>query len=308
VIQAAGLPSISVIIPNYNGESVICDCLGSVYGTKYPLLEVVFVDDASNDNSISEVRKYFPKVKILKNRFNSGFARTVNAGIMASSGEILVLLNMDIILGADCLCQLAKVLVEDKEVGIAGPKMLFPDGKTIQHAGGKIRPNGVSVHIGRGELDSGQYDRVAEVDYLCGAVIALRRDLLRDLGCLDEGYRPMYYEDTDLAFRVRGKGYKVVYAHKAVALHKENYSTNGLTRKFYYYYHKNRLRFVARNYGIKYLLTKFAGAEMEWLCDRHPKELFYGLMAAYAINIMTFPLLFMPRIPRDHVSGSGGRR
>ncbi|MCX5705898.1 MAG: glycosyltransferase [Candidatus Omnitrophica bacterium] len=212
------MPSLSVIIPNYNGESVICDCLGSVYGTKYPFLEVVLVDDASKDNSISVVRKYFPQVKILENRFNSGFARTVNTGIRASSGEILVLLNMDITLDADCLGQLAKGLVEDKEVGIAGPKMFFPDGKTIQHAGGKIRPNGVSVHVGRGELDSGQYDYVAEVDYLCGAVIALRRDLLLDLGCLDEGYSP--------------------------------------------------------------------------------PELLTALVAAYAINIMTFPYLFMSRIPR----------
>ena len=158
------LPLVSVIIPNYNGEKVIKDCLKSVYSSDYPDFEVILVDDASKDHSTSLIQSLFPVTKIIRNSRNIGFARTVNRGIKESSGEIFVLLNMDAVVRRDWLSELVRSLTSDEKIGIVGSKILDHDERTIQHAGGLIGRNGISFHIGRGEIDVGQYDKLSEVD------------------------------------------------------------------------------------------------------------------------------------------------
>ncbi len=290
------LPTVSIIIPNYNGEEVIKDCLDSVYSSDYPNFEVILVDDASKDNSFSIIRSSFPNTKILRNKRNLGFTRTVNRGIKESNGEIIVLLNMDTVVKKPWLSELVKVLISDEGVGIVGSKILDPDGKTVQHAGGIINSNGVSIHIGRGETDVGQYDRLREVDYVCGASMGFRKKLIEEIGYLDEGYSPLYYEDTDLAFRARRNGYKILYVPESVLVHAENSSTDGLTTKFYYFYHRSRIRFVIKSFGLKYFLTKFLKAEIEWLKKPQPKELTTPVICVYLINLFHLPELFFSKI------------
>jgi GT2 family glycosyltransferase len=287
---------VSIIIPNYNGAKIILSCLKSVYASSYTGFEVFLIDDASEDNSVSVVRNFFPQTKILRNAKNLGFARTANKGFKESRAEIVVLLNMDTVVRKEWLSELIKVLISDGKIGIAGSKILDTDGKTIQHAGGLINSNGITTHIGRGEVDIGQYDSLREVDYVCGASMALRKKLLEDAGYLDEDYSPLYYEDTDLAFQARKKGYKVVYAPKAVLTHTENYSTGGLTARFYYLYHKNRIRFVLKNFSLKYFFTEFLKAESGWFREFQPKEQKARLVSAYLANLFQLPcLLFKTR-------------
>jgi len=296
--QPLSLPFVSVIIPTYNGERTISNCLKSVYASDYLNFEVILVDDASKDNSVSIVRDSFPHTKIIENTINLGFTRTINKGIRESNGEIVVLLNMDTVVRKDWLSELVKTLVSDEKIVIVGSKILDPDEKTIQHAGGLIDNNGVSVHIGRGEIDIGQYDRLREVDYVCGASMGFRKNLLEKIGCLDEDYSPLYYEDADFAFRARKRGYKIFYVSGSVLIHNENYSTGGLTARFYYLYHKSRIRFVIKNYNLKYFFTGFLKAEIKWLMNFQPKRLTTRLIGAYFINLFSLPRLLSSRMRR----------
>ena len=286
---------VSVIIPNYNGEKVIKDCLRSVYELDNPNFEVILIDDGSSDNSVEVIRDCYPQTRIIKNAKNLGFAKSVNIGIENSKGEVLVLLNMDTVVRENWLTELIKVLLSNEEVGVAGSKMLDSDGITIQHAGGTIDKIGISRHIGRGEIDNGQYNEVKEVEYVCGAAMGFRKSLLQKIGCLDERYSPMYYEDTDLAFRVRNGGYKVLYAPRSVIVHNENYSTNGLSSRFYYNYHKNRIRFILKNKMPRYIVTKFLFLEIRWfLCDQ-TKTFRKELVKAYFVNLLELPYTLLAK-------------
>lgn len=289
------LPLVSIIIPNYNGEKTIKDCLQSIYLLDYSKFEVILVDDASMDNSISVIHEFSHRLRIIKNTVNRGFARTINRGIRESKGEVVVLLNMDTVVKKDWLSELVKVLISDERIAIVGSKILDPDDKTIQHAGGLIRDNALTVHIGRGEIDNGQYNRIREVDYICGASLGFRKSLLRDIGYLEEDYSPLYYEDTDLAFRARKKGYKVVYVPDSILVHNENFSTGGLTAKFYYFYHKSRIRFALKNYSPKYLFRGFLKAEIIWFKAFQPKEFKIQLIKAYFVNFLSLPRLVLFR-------------
>ncbi|MFC1631394.1 glycosyltransferase family 2 protein [Candidatus Omnitrophota bacterium] len=287
--SSSNLPSVSVVIPNYNGARTIGDCLSSVLALDYTNFEIVLVDDASTDESLAIVRSSFPDIKIIENSKNLGFVRAVNRGIRVSGGEIVVLLNMDTVVRGDWLKQLVKGLISDREIAIVGSKILDADQRTIQHAGGMLNNNAVAVHLGRGEADSGQYDCLREVDYVCGASIGFRRKLLREIGYLDEGFSPLYYEDTDLAFRAKRRGYRVVYVPESVLSHHENYSTNGLNARFYYLFHKGRIRFAIKNYEFRYLFTQFLKAELQWFKDFQPREFKRQLLAAYFANIFSLP-------------------
>jgi len=285
----------SVIIPCFNGAKVIVECLESVFRLDYCPLEVVVVDDCSGDDSAGIISRDFPRARLLKNRENKGFARTVNTGIRAARGEIIVLLNMDTVVEKDWLREMVLALSGDRSVGIVGSKIFSPGKKVLQHAGGLVFENGLTVHIGRNEEDRGQYEEKREVDYVCGAALGFRRDLLEKIGGFREIYRPMYYEDTDLALRARRAGYKVVYAPRSVLVHRENVSTGGLTPSFYFFYHLNRIRYILRNFGLFYLLRKFLPAERKWRRSPLPAEIWGPLKKAYWKNAVGWPRILILR-------------
>lgn len=288
-------PLASVIIPAYNARQMIGECLDSVLNQVYSNIEVVVIDDCSPDSTFDFVSDNYPGVKIIRSAKNSGFAASVNLGIKNSKGEIIILLNMDTVVMAGWLSSIVKILVEDESIGLAGSKILFPDGKSIQHAGGVLRGNGVSLHIGRGDLDNGQFESAREVDYLCGASLGFRRGLLDKIGIFDENYKPLYYEDADLAYRAKAAGKKVVYIPDSVLIHKENVSTAGLTPRFYYYFHKSRLRFVFKNYPLRSIFFGFFKEEKRWFTQELPLSIRPALFKAYAPALLFVPCLLFRR-------------
>lgn len=281
------MPLVSVVIPNYNGQEVIQNCLASVFDCGYENLQVIIVDDSSSDDSVKIVTK-FSQVKIIRNDRNLGFARTVNTGIRAAEGTIIAILNMDTVVRKNWLAGLVEALNSDNRIGLVGSKILDPDGTTIQHAGGRISVNGISSHIGRGEPDCGQYDLLKDADYVCGASMAFRKDVITKVGLLYEGFSPLYYEDTDLAFRMKRYGYRVVCAPNSVIEHKENYSSGKLSSRFYFFYHKNRIKFMLRNFSLNYLFSKFMKNELAWLNNLVWGEEKKQAVKGYLINIGFF--------------------
>ena len=271
--------TVSLIIPIWNGSEYLHACLDSLMAHDYPIFEIIAVDNASVDGSAELIARHYPQVRLIRNAVNLGFAGGCNAGLKAAQGDILVLLNQDVIVQPGWLRALVKALQKPK-IGIVGCKMLYPDGRTIQHAGGWIEwPLGLAHHYGRGEQDEGQWDESKTVDYVTGAAMAFRRDVLEQIGLLDEEFWPGYFEDTDFCFRAREFGYEIWYIPDSVALHFETKSIKNRL-EIAYFYEKGRLRFVLKHLVPHRFLTEFVVMEKERVL-RFTKEESNPLYQAY---------------------------
>ena len=145
----------------------------------------------------------------------------MNGGAALARGRYIVFLNNDTEPESGWLDALIDVAERDPRVGAVGAKLVYPDGK-LQEAGGIIFSDATGYNFGRGGNPSDpRYDFVREVDYASAACLLVRAELFRALGGFDRRYAPAYYEDTDLCFAIRDRGYKVVYQPRAVIIHHE---------------------------------------------------------------------------------------
>lgn len=253
-------PSVAVIVLSWNGERFLKPCLEAVLAQDYPTLELMVVDNASTDESATIVRTYAPQVRLIQSDENLGFAGGNNAGLRATQADIVVLLNQDTVVQPGWLAALIGTLADSK-IGIVGGKALYPDGKTIQHAGARVKAgDAFTEHIGLGQLDKGQFNQLADMEYVTGAAFAIHRRVLERLGELDEAYYPAFYEEVDYCYRARRAGFRVVYQPQAVFLHHETASLPLRSATQLNAFHRNRLRFVLRQWAMGEL-EAFVAAE-----------------------------------------------
>lgn len=256
-------PLVSVIIPLWEGEPYIQQCLISLSQQQYSNFEVIVVDNASTDNGIDVVATHFPFAKTLKNQENLGYAGGCNVGLRYAQGEILVLLNQDTEVQPDWLANIVRAFHE-RDIGVVGCKILYADKVTLQHAGAYIEwPLGLAFHYGYGEQDEGQWDTARSVEFVSGAAMAFRRDVFEAVGMLDEGFWPGYFEDADYCFRIRQAGYEIWYAPEAKLTHLETTSIKdeNLVSEAY---QRGRLRFLLKHMSPDKFLTEFVPAEYDY--------------------------------------------
>jgi GT2 family glycosyltransferase len=252
---------VSVIIPSWNGSAYLRPCLDGLAGQGSANLEVIVVDNASTDDSADMVSRQFPQARLIVNPRNLGFAGGCNVGLREAAGDILILLNQDAVVQPGWLEALTSAFDDDR-TGVAGAKILEPDGRTLSHAGGYLElPVAMGRHIGAGEVDSGQHDEAADVDYVTGASLAVRKDVLDRIGLLDERFYPAFYEDVDLCVRVRNAGRRVVYVPKAVVVHDEASSTRQHWPSRHYFHYRNRILFVLKHQRVAQIVQEFLPAE-----------------------------------------------
>jgi GT2 family glycosyltransferase len=225
--QAAPLPTTSIVIPSYNGIALTEACLNALAETlpSHLPVEIIVVDDCSTDDTESRLVRWLdrePRLKVLRNPRNCGFLVTCNNGAAAASGQFVILLNNDTLPLYGWLEPLLRTFRDHPDAGAVGGKLVYPDGR-LQEAGGVVFADGSAANFGKGdyELDAPLYNYLREVDYVSGALLATPRALFSQLGGLDTRYRPIYYEDTDYCFRLRKKGYKVLYQPESVVIHLE---------------------------------------------------------------------------------------
>jgi GT2 family glycosyltransferase len=255
----------SIIIPVWNGREYLPDCLDALLAQEFPHFEVIVVDNASGDGSADFIAEHYPEVQIIRNKHNLGFAGGCNVGLRAARGDVLVLLNQDTRAFPDWLGFLVRDL-QKSEIGVVGCKSLYPDDKTIQHAGGWIQwPLALAHHYGQGEQDVGQWDEARPVEYVTGAAIAFRRDVLEHVGFLDEEFWPGYFEDADFCFRIREAGYIVWYNPQAVVVHEETTSID--FEMISQAYQRGRLRFLLKHLSPDRFLEEFVPAEQQYQPD-----------------------------------------
>jgi GT2 family glycosyltransferase len=250
-------PFISIIILNYNGKKFLDECLTSIFNTKYENFEVILVDNGSSDGSVEYVKEKFgekEKLKILALNQNMGFAKGNNEGFKIAKGEYIIFLNNDVRVKENWLKELIKVMERKPDIGAAQPKILLDDGVHIDAAGCFIDYMGRVYQRGVFEKDKGQYNSIDEVFYAKGAAIIVRRKVLEEVGIFDPDYF-LYYEETDLCWRIWLKGYKVVYIPNSIIYHKGG-ATVGKKRSPEAIFHarKNHIATLIKNYELKNLI------------------------------------------------------
>jgi len=221
-------PQASIVIPVFNQLGYTLKCLFSL--VRHPQrasFEVIVVDDGS-DLSVFRALSEIPGLRVIRNFANQGFVRSCNRGVLHAHGEHVVMLNNDTEVTEGWLDSLLRVFTLRPDAGLVGAKLVYPDG-SLQEAGGIIWNDASGWNYGRN--DDPQlpwYNYLREVDYCSGACIVLKKAVWDRLDGFDLHFAPAYYEDTDLAFRVREIGLKVYYQPHARVVHHEGKS-NGLS-------------------------------------------------------------------------------
>jgi GT2 family glycosyltransferase len=213
---------VAAVVVSWNCAGLLRDCLESLRSLKRPPQEVVVVDNGSTDGSCELVRDEFPEVRLLANGENLGFCRANNVGINATSAPFVLVLNPDTRLEPGFLEALLQAF-EDPRVGIASGKLVRFDGRTLDSCGQQLGRSRQPIDRGYGRPDSGQFDRDDEVFGACGAAALYRRKMLKSIAdpgatYFDETFFA-FYEDLDLAWRARRRGWSSVYRHRAVGFH-----------------------------------------------------------------------------------------
>ena len=227
------MPSISVIIPNYNGRAHLPDCLEALRAQNFRDFETILVDDGSSDGSAEWVRRHYPEVQVLELSRNRGWAAAVNRGLRLAAGRNIALLNNDTRADPGWLEALAEAAAAYPEFSFFASKIRLWDRPNFLHTAGDLYGvDGIPRNRGAWEEDRGQYDQASEVWGPCGAAAVYRRSLLEEVGGFDERLF-MYLEDVDLAWRAQLRGYRCRFVPQAVVYHKVS-ATGGGTLASYY--------------------------------------------------------------------------
>lgn len=246
------LPIVSIVVLNYNGKSLLSDCLDSLEKTNYQGdWKVWVIDNGSTDGSQTEALNRGSRFSLIELRENKGYAAGMNAGWDASRGDFVIFANNDLTFDEQWLSALMEFMTSSDDFALAMPKILDgTDRSLINAAGTSMDFTGLGYNRGIGKPDRGQYDQPEDIPYACGALLAARTKVLQELGAFDESYF-IYHEDVDLSLRARLAGYKICYVPKSIVWHRHMGTTaNWSRKKFLYLAEKNRLRTLLKNYPL----------------------------------------------------------
>ncbi len=261
-------PDLSVVVVSRDVRDLLAACLESLHQIDNGfVIETLVVDAASSDGSSAMVRQRFPAVRQLASRENLGFTRGNNWAIRLARGRHVMLLNPDTVVRPGALRALVTFLDAHPDVGVAAPKLVFPDG-SVQSSRrrfprpvtGFVESTVLERWLGRSRvvreyrLDDGPADAPQDVDWVVGAAMVVRREAFEQAGLLDERFF-MYSEEVDLCRRIRAAGWRVVYVPDAVVVHHEGRSSEQNLVQRNLDFHESRFRYYRKHFGRAWSLA-----------------------------------------------------
>jgi GT2 family glycosyltransferase len=213
------MPKVTVIIPNYNGESLLPVSLRSLRKQEFGDFSLLVVDNGSVDRSIEVIKEIYPECRVIELNRNYGFSYAVNRGIESSNSEYVALLNNDVEVAPNWLGEMVKALEAHRDAALCNPKVLrYHERNRINVLGIRYNRNSEVEIIGAGKEDKNE---ITEVKYIFGVnagASLYRKEMFEDIGLFDELFFASF-EDVDLSFRAQLAGYKAIYVPGARAYH-----------------------------------------------------------------------------------------
>lgn len=295
-------PTLSIIIVNWNTRDLLRACLRSLPLTD-PASEIIVVDSASADGSADMVRAEFPAVTLIASPDNLGYSRGNNVGLARSQGDFVFILNPDTQVAPHALPHLLAALHADPQVGVVGPLLRYPDG-SVQASRRRfptlltlflestwaqgLAPRTVLDHFYARDLPA---DQPAEVDWLVGAALLVRRTAYAAVGGLDETFF-MYSEELDWCRRLKQAGWRVRHVPTAEVMHFEGRASAQVPAATHIRFNASKVRYTEKYHGRAWasvlrlwLLAQFAaqcGVEAaKWLVG-HKRPLRAQRLGIYA--------------------------
>jgi GT2 family glycosyltransferase len=224
---------LSIVIVNYNAKDLTLDCIASIHQKTSVPFEIILVDNASVDNSASEVKKKSRQVRVIENQINYGFGKGNNQGISKAEGKYIILLNNDTVLKNDAFDKMVDFMGRNPRAGILTCKLYEPDGQAQKNCRSfpvtpfdtmfgrasllsKLFPNNPITK--KNVLSGWDYNSTRKVDWVSGAAMMVRREVFEKVGLLDENFY-MYWEDTDFCKRASEAGWEISYIPDAEIIH-----------------------------------------------------------------------------------------
>jgi len=252
---------LSVVILNWNVCDLLRQCLISLTIVPCPLsTEIIVVDNASSDDSVSMVSAEFPGVRLIVNTTNRGYTGGNNDGIAAAAGRYVLILNPDTQVMSDALSTLVAYADAHLDVGLVAPQLLNPDG-SVQSSRRRFPTLATALSEStwlqsvalRGVLRDYYVldradDETQEVDWAVGACLLVRRQVIQQVGVLDEGFF-MYSEEMDWCRRIQQAGWKIVYLPQAQVIHHVGKSSDQVVAQRHIYFQTSKVRYFRKHHG-----------------------------------------------------------
>ena len=249
---------VSIIIPHWNNVDVLSECLNSIASTDYPDFEIIIVDNASSDNSVEWIKSNYPRVTLIENDKNYGYAGGCNIGADYANGEYLIFLNNDTIQEKNWVSNLVETMNSNSKIAALQPKVLnYYNKKLFDYAGGSggkmdvyCFPFARGRIFAKQEIDEGQYNNKEKCFWSSGTCFMVRKNLFYKAGGFDDMFFA-HMEEIDLCWRLYAMGFEVWVDPQATVYHKNALTLPMHTHKKHYLNHRNSLLMLFSNYSIK---------------------------------------------------------
>ncbi|PIS09195.1 glycosyltransferase family 2 protein [Candidatus Beckwithbacteria bacterium CG10_big_fil_rev_8_21_14_0_10_34_10] len=287
------MPKVFIIVLNWNQTKDTLECLESLKKINYHDHKVIVVDNGSLKDPTNIIRKKFPRIKVIRNKKNLGFAGGNNMGIkqaLEAKVDYVFILNNDTVVHSQVLTRLVKVAEEDKKVAILGPQIFYYNKpKKIWFLRANLTWPMAKINIwNQNKPSPNSKKKLLNTDYVAGAAMLIRTDVIKKLGAFDPYYF-LYWEDIDLCVRFAKAGYKIRALTNAYVWHKVSTTTNKINEKNSFFMVRNRLYFCRKynnflNFWVKVFLIIFVSRVWKLVYNRfdnHSIAGFHGLLSYF---------------------------
>jgi GT2 family glycosyltransferase len=250
---------IAILILFYNDIQNIKDVLESTTDQTYSNKEVICIDNASSDGTTDYIKVNYPQLELIENKENLGYAKAysiVLERVFNQNIDAAVLLNSDTIVDKNWLAEMVQTAYADNQIGMVQPKIFLFDGKEnnlINTFGNRVNYLAFGFCSNYKKQDVGEFDDDPEINYASGCSLFIKKEVYNSIGNLDDDFFA-YSEDTDLSWRARLKGWRIVLSSKSIMWHKYSFKAKATNKWKFFMLERNRLYLLTKNYSIRTLI------------------------------------------------------